>query len=35
MVQQYTGNITQNAAKLLTNTAEETGVQELLDTAQE
>lgn len=33
MVQAFTGNITQNAAQLLTNTAQETGVQDLLEVA--
>ena len=33
MVQSFTGNLTQNAAQLLTKTAEDTGVHELLDTA--
>ncbi len=35
MVQSFTGDITQGAAKLLTNTAQETGVQDLLEVADE
>ena len=35
MVQQYTGNITEGAAKLLSSTAQESGVQELLEVADE
>ena len=33
MVQSFTGDITQGAARLLTNTAQETGVQDLLEIA--
>lgn len=35
MVQTFTGDITQNAAKLLTHTAEESGVKEMLEVANE
>ena len=35
MVQQFSGNIVQNAANRLTVTAQETGVSDLLDVADE
>ena len=35
MIQGFTGNIVENAAARLTQTAEQTGVQELLEVADE